>query len=201
MIPTPAPRLAVIALAALGLCGCGVKVENDGHMFQRMADRVSAIPVENDAAAAKSKPSDTPGEARQPMSVAVVEPLDMPNAADAGLRRAIRAVADEASKPETQAGLRAVIKAAVSGDEPGSVQLAAFPSERSARQAWQAMVRAHPDTLGGLTPRFERADLGSKGVWFRLKAGPVLSQSQAREVCDAAGVDARWCAQASAPRV
>jgi hypothetical protein len=63
------------------------------------------------------------------------------------------------------------------------------------------MVRAHPDALGGLTPRFERADLGSKGVWFRLKAGPVLSQTQAREVCDAAGVDARWCAQASAPRV
>lgn len=203
MIPTTALRPAAIAaLAGLGLCGCEARIDNDGHMFQRMADRVSSIPVEKDSpAAADPSPSQArTGDPREPMTVAVVDPLDMPNAADAGLRRAIRAVSDEAQKPAVQAGLRAVIRASVTGEERGSVQLAAFPSEDAARNAWRAMVRAHPDALGGLTPRYERADLGSRGVWFRLKAGPVLSSSQAQEVCSAAGVDARWCASVSAPK-
>jgi hypothetical protein len=203
MVPSFVLRPALIAIATIGLSACGVRIDNDGHMFQRMSDRVSAIPVEDpasDLSAAQDQPASAPSKDQAPVTVAVVDPLDMPNAADAGLRRAIRAVADQTEKPEVQAGLRAAIHAAVTGEERGSVQLAAFPSEDSARQAWRMIVRAHPDALGGLKPSFERADLGAKGVWFRLKAGPVLTASQAREVCAAAGVDGRWCASASAPR-
>jgi hypothetical protein len=75
------------------------------------------------------------------------------------------------------------------------VQLAAFPNEDDAHAAWRALKAAHPDAFAGLTPTFERADLGPKGVWVRLKVGPVASPEDARRTCAAAGVKALWCAR------
>jgi hypothetical protein len=37
-------------------------------------------------------------------------------------------------------------------------------------------------------------------VWVRIKAGPVVSAADAKQVCAAAGVAARWCASAFNPQ-
>jgi hypothetical protein len=34
-----------------------------------------------------------------------------------------------------------------------------------------------------MTSSFQRADLGSKGVFFRLRAGPLASESAAKKIC------------------
>ncbi len=64
------------------------------------------------------------------------------------------------------------------------VQLAAFRSEAAADSAWRRLLAAHRDVLGKLDPSVERADLGAgKGVFFRLRAGPLDDDAAARALC------------------
>jgi hypothetical protein len=137
---------------------------------------------------------------RQPLVVDVVDRLDMPNAKEAGLRAMLKlvhaaAVSAPASAAET-AGLRQAIAAppvAVGRPQVAQahavqarlIQLAAYPSDSDARAAWRRLASAHPDAFSGLSARFERADLGGKGVWTRLKV-QVASAATAQRVCAAA---------------
>jgi len=41
------------------------------------------------------------------------------------------------------------------------------------------------DLLGQLTSSIEQADLGSKGVFYRLRVGPIPDMEAARKLCDA----------------
>ena len=75
---------------------------------------------------------------------------------------------------------------ATAGDTPidgFGIQLASLRSEDSARSTWKTLVAAHPDLLGGLAPFVERADLGDKGVYYRLQAGPFPSLTDAKDLC------------------
>lgn len=64
------------------------------------------------------------------------------------------------------------------------VQIAAFRSRAKADAAWTRLAKAHRDLLGKLTPLVRRADLGAeKGVYFRLRAGPLASAAEARALC------------------
>ncbi len=68
---------------------------------------------------------------------------------------------------------------------PGSgpmIQLGAFRDEATASQEWQKLTAAHASELAGLSPTIERADLGPKGIWYRLKSGP-LDPDEARQAC------------------
>lgn len=63
-------------------------------------------------------------------------------------------------------------------------QLAALRSEADAQAAWKRLQNANKDILGGLSSDIVRADLGSKGVFWRLRAGPV-DEARARSICAA----------------
>jgi len=73
------------------------------------------------------------------------------------------------------AGGRAVSGAAV-------LQLGAFESQELANGAW-AGFRARFAVLGQLAPDIQRADLGAKGVVYRLRAGPFADRTAAVEAC------------------
>jgi hypothetical protein len=60
------------------------------------------------------------------------------------------------------------------------VQLASVRSEEAARQEWDRIRRANPDLLGSASANFVRADLGEKGVFYRLQTAPI---SDAERVC------------------
>ena len=65
------------------------------------------------------------------------------------------------------------------------VQLAAFRSESAARGAWKRYRAANRDLLGKLEPNVERADLGvGRGVFFRLRAGPLADEAAAKRLCE-----------------
>jgi cell division septation protein DedD len=66
-----------------------------------------------------------------------------------------------------------------------SVQLASESNETAALAAWQRKKLASSDLLGNLTPVVTRADLGAKGVRFRLKAGPLPDEAAAIALCAA----------------
>lgn len=65
------------------------------------------------------------------------------------------------------------------------LQLTAVRSAEAAEREWQRLRRAHGDLLGQLKSSIEQADLGSKGVFYRLRVGPIPDMEAARKLCDA----------------
>ena len=63
------------------------------------------------------------------------------------------------------------------------VQLASLNSERSANDAWSRMQRKHPNLLGDLTMSVQKADLGSRGIFYRLQTGPFPNRATAEDMC------------------
>lgn len=62
------------------------------------------------------------------------------------------------------------------------VQIASYASEAKAREGWDVLRKRFHD-LAGLHPDIIRVDLGAKGIFFRLRAGPVASAKAAQAVC------------------
>jgi hypothetical protein len=60
------------------------------------------------------------------------------------------------------------------------IQLASVRSEEAARQEWDRIRRANPDVLGSVSATPIRADLGEKGVYYRLQTAPI---ADAERVC------------------
>jgi SPOR domain len=60
------------------------------------------------------------------------------------------------------------------------IQLASVRSEEAARQEWDRIRRANPDLLGSVSATSVRADLGEKGVYYRLQTAPI---ADAARVC------------------
>ena len=63
------------------------------------------------------------------------------------------------------------------------VQLAAYRSEAAARSAWSMLQDRHAAALGSLSIRVARADLGDRGVFYRLQAGGLADRDAAAAVC------------------
>lgn len=63
------------------------------------------------------------------------------------------------------------------------LQLGALRSEDAAKQEWLHLQKAQPDILGKLGVSIVRADLGDKGVFYRIQAGPVGDAGEATQSC------------------
>jgi hypothetical protein len=63
------------------------------------------------------------------------------------------------------------------------VQIASVKSEDVAKSTWARLQSAHGDVLANLRMQAARVDLGDKGVWYRVQAGP-LDEKQAQSVCN-----------------
>lgn len=63
------------------------------------------------------------------------------------------------------------------------IQLAASRSATAAKTEGERMKRKHSDVLGKMTVNIVRADLGAKGVFYRIRLGPARNKDQARAVC------------------
>lgn len=63
------------------------------------------------------------------------------------------------------------------------LQLGAVGSEEAAQKEWDRIKRANGDILGSLSPNFVRADLGAKGVVYRIQAGPVATAEAGADLC------------------
>jgi hypothetical protein len=66
------------------------------------------------------------------------------------------------------------------------VQLVALRSEQLALAEWEKLKKANPDLFNGLSPNVVRADLGEKGIYYRLQAGPLAGAAQASDLCEKA---------------
>lgn len=86
----------------------------------------------------------------------------------------------KAEKPAKPAKAEKPAKPAGTGSH--GVQLAAYGSEALARDGWEKIRRHFPD-LAGLSHSIQRADLGAKGVVYRLRVGPLASAQAAQALC------------------
>jgi len=62
------------------------------------------------------------------------------------------------------------------------IQIASVKNEDIAKSTWARLQAAHGDVLGSLRMQPTRVDLGEKGVWYRVQAGP-LDEKQAQSIC------------------
>ena len=62
------------------------------------------------------------------------------------------------------------------------IQVASVKSEDIAKSTWARLQSAHGEQLASLRMQAVRVDLGDRGVWYRVQAGP-LDEKQAHSVC------------------
>lgn len=62
------------------------------------------------------------------------------------------------------------------------IQLGSYRDLKAAQEDWKFLQRKFPQTLGKLSMRTQRVDLGAKGVFNRLQAGAV-TEARAQEIC------------------
>jgi hypothetical protein len=63
------------------------------------------------------------------------------------------------------------------------VQLGALRSPEAARDEWARLKREQPELLGKLTAIAVRADLGDKGIFYRIQAGPLTDAAAGERLC------------------
>lgn len=72
------------------------------------------------------------------------------------------------------------------------VQLGAYRSDQEARDAWSKMEKKFP-ALADKEPAIVRADLGSKGIYFRLRVVGLASPADAKSLCSSLSSKGQAC--------
>lgn len=65
------------------------------------------------------------------------------------------------------------------------LHLSSLRSEEAAKRQWSDLQRSFPEPLGRLQAEFRRTDLGDRGTFFRVLAGPLPSRDDAAAACAA----------------
>jgi len=130
--------------------------------------------------AAAPPPAPRAPAAPPPAALRVTPPAPTPAAtpaqnAQTAARPSQPAPSPPAPAPEPAGSSRAVSGVAV-------LQLGAFESQELANGAW-ATFRSRYEALRQLAPDVQRADLGAKGIVYRLRAGPFADRTAAADAC------------------
>jgi cell division septation protein DedD len=63
------------------------------------------------------------------------------------------------------------------------VQLASMKSDESARKEWARLQKAHAELFDDLALDVQRADLGDRGIFYRVRTGPFPNRATAQDMC------------------
>ncbi|VAV97596.1 hypothetical protein MNBD_ALPHA06-2248 [hydrothermal vent metagenome] len=133
-------------------------------------------------------PSGAPSQSHVTPSVHPVnQPMTPPQQAQVFPVSAPVAAAPLFSKPPKLANARSMFFA---------IQLGSYRTADQAFAGWDGLVSRAPQAFAGLRPRIERVDLGSRGVFLRLKAGPISSAVNVQARCSALATRGINCSQA-----
>lgn len=81
----------------------------------------------------------------------------------------------EVAKPAPKAEPRPVAKTVTSGGST-YIQLASVKSEADANIQWAGFKAKNPE-LANLSLKVQKADLGAKGIYYRIQAGPISAEN------------------------
>lgn len=113
-------------------------------------------------------------------ALAEVPAAQAPQAGAGAPARAVTTPTPAATEPAPQPA------AATASASTGThlVQVGAFKSQAEADGFWARLETKLGDFVAGKAPDTERADLGDKGVFFRLRIGPFSSADDAKTYCE-----------------
>lgn len=63
------------------------------------------------------------------------------------------------------------------------LHLASYRTIEDADEGWSRMLQQYGDLLAGLQVEISRVDLGSRGIYWRVQAGPVADPDRGRKIC------------------
>jgi hypothetical protein len=135
---------------------------------QRLANAPQVATADAEAPAVRTAPvhqAPPPASRNAPLSLS-------PNAAPAPV-----APARTASVPATHSA------APTAATGQYAVQISSQRSEAEAQAAFRALQAKYPTQLGNRQPLIRRADLGSKGIYYRALVGPFTSGDDAVALC------------------
>ena len=99
-----------------------------------------------------------------------------------------KAPVPKAKARQTLSGQSTTQIAKVTAGSVYSIQLAAVRSQFRAKEEWGRLSKKHTDLLGKLQLNVVKADLGAKkGIFYRLRAGPILTEAAAKTLCSEFG--------------
>ena len=128
-------------------------------------------PQPRPAAPPPPPPSSAPQVAQGPAPAAAFPP-PLPAPPQVGPRPRTPEKPAEAAKP-------------AAGGPPMKIQLASLRTPDEAREEWARLKHENADLLGKFSAVAVRADLGDRGVWYRVEAGPVGDKAAALKLCKA----------------
>jgi cell division protein FtsN len=73
------------------------------------------------------------------------------------------------------------------------LQIGSYKSQSDADSAWKTFQTKHAALLSGFGPNVQKADLGDKGVWYRLRVGSFADKSAAAALCDRLKAEGAAC--------
>jgi hypothetical protein len=139
-----------------------------------------AAPTETAAVPAPGAPA-----AEQQLAAAAPPAADPAPQAVAALPSAAPAPAPEpkpAAKPPAQQTAAAAPQAAAAPTKY-VVQVASKKNQTEALASFADMQQKYPKLLANYRPIVQKADLGAKGTWYRLRIGPIADKTAASKLC------------------
>jgi sporulation related protein len=168
-----------------------VKPENPGGM--EIPDRDKLIYTQKRAAVEHllppaEKPMLRPTAPQSPAVQHVLQPPPAPDGPDAGAAAPVNAppaqpqqpAAKSAGKNPPPVSSRSATQETRAHSTGARLQLGSVRSEEAARNEWDRVRRANSDLLGDLSATPVRADLGDRGVYYRIQTGPT---AEADRIC------------------
>jgi len=140
------------------------------HNVKTDEDDADVAPVVEEKAAEEKPAEEKPLEPPPPVSEKKVEEKVEPKKAIAEEKPIVKAEPKTEEKPQAKPA---------SGSS--YIQLAAVKSEAEAKQKWAKLQSQYP-ALSGFNLRVQKADLGAKGIFYRVQAGPAAT-ADAQAAC------------------
>ena len=73
------------------------------------------------------------------------------------------------------------------------LQIGAYETAEIANGQWASFRARHGAVVGDLTQDIQRADLGAKGIWYRLRIGPFADKVAAAAACEKLKTEGGTC--------
>ena len=137
--------------------------------------------AEPPAAAAEAAAPEAPAAAAAPQMAAAAPPPAAEPQEVASLQAPPPAPAP-AAKPAAQQ-TAAATPAAAAAPTKYVVQVGSKKNQTDALASFADMQQKYPSLLANYRPMVQKADLGAKGTWYRLRIGPIPDKTAATKLC------------------
>src|SRR4051812_4065431 len=116
----------------------------------------------------------------------------VPAALPAAAKPVTPAPAPAAARKPAEAATPAVTRPAIAAGG-ALLQIGAYETQEIADGAWAAFRARHASVAGTLVEDVQKADLGAKGTWYRLRMGPFSDKGAAVATCEKLKAEGATC--------